>query len=429
MANAKLPISRSGAILGSQNIGPDSSRPSSLIDNGILRCLEAFASKSVTLIRAPKFRRLVIVVAVLTTCSIILWIKVIVPIIEEGRSAWSALKSSSAAAGVNGGDSHPNFPGMVFMKTMDPTLIPQPFTNHVGPLSKKKRLVFVGDIHGCRKELEALLKKVHFHPSTDHLISVGDIVSKGPDSLGVIDVLRRYNASCVRGNHDDRLLLVAQQLRPRAFETSMDHKARLDPTDEFAKARDPVQKLAMSLNAEQLEYLQSCPVILRLGAVKAFNGDAVVVHGGLIPGLALESQDPSSAMNMRIIDLATHAPSKKHRQKGSVAWYRLWNRYQQLLPVRQRFGGSKGDRGREYETHMTVIYGHDAKAGLQIHKYTKGLDSSCVNGGRLTALVVDDNGKQEIIQVDGKNYREGASLPVDVLRDGIPQQPTGEKVA
>lgn len=41
------------------------------------------------------------------------------------------------------------------------------------------RLVIVGDVHGCKKELEALLKKVGFHEDKDHLVLTGDIISKG----------------------------------------------------------------------------------------------------------------------------------------------------------------------------------------------------------------------------------------------------------
>lgn len=48
---------------------------------------------------------------------------------------------------------------------------------------------------------------------------------------------------------------------------------------------------------------------------------------------------------------------------------------------------------------MTVIYGHYAKQGLNIREYTKGLDSGCVKGGKLTALVIEDGGKQSIVQV------------------------------
>jgi hypothetical protein len=50
----------------------------------------------------------------------------------------------------------------------------------------------------------------------------------------------------------------------------------------------------------------------------------------------------------------------------------------------------------------TVIYGHDAKTGLKIRTYTKGLDSGCAKGGKLTALVIEDGGKQSLVQVSCK---------------------------
>jgi hypothetical protein len=53
---------------------------------------------------------------------------------------------------------------------------------------------------------------------------------------------------------------------------------------------------------------------------------------------------------------------------------------------------------------MTVIYGHYAKAGLSIRDYTKGLDSGCVKGGKLTAMIIEDGGKQSIEQVRCKNH-------------------------
>jgi hypothetical protein len=56
---------------------------------------------------------------------------------------------------------------------------------------------------------------------------------------------------------------------------------------------------------------------------------------------------------------------------------------------------------------MTIIYGHDAKTSLKIRKYAKGLDSGCVKGGKLTALVIEDDGTQKVVQVKCRNYTKG----------------------
>lgn len=71
--------------------------------------------------------------------------------------------------------------------------------------------------------------------------------------------------------------------------------------------------------------------------------------------------------------------------------YQLWNKYQSYLPHKAR---------------STVIYGHDSRRGLQLTKYTKGIDTGCVKGGKLTALVIRDDGVQpDIVSVNCKDYR------------------------
>ena len=77
----------------------------------------------------------------------------------------------------------------------------------------------------------------------------------------------------------------------------------------------------------------------------------------------------------------------------------MFDKHQSLQPSSLR--SSKAD---PHSDVTTVIYGHDSKAGLSIRTYTKGLDSGCVKGGKLTALVIEDGGKQSIVQVRCKNY-------------------------
>lgn len=393
--------------------------------------LEIFVDRTIAVIRAPKFRRLLLLLVVMTLSSVVLWNKILAPFAKEERAAWASLNKDAglAADGVFGANVRPHFSDMIHLQTLDPSLVPGSL-NEKGEASKKRRLIFVGDIHGCRQELEELLKKVKFDPATDHLIATGDIVNKGPDTPGVIDLLRRYNASCVRGNHDDRLLLVADALQTNPLESKKKADQAYQAQERPATADDEERNLAQSLTAEQLAWLKSCPVILRVGRLKPFLGEVVVVHAGLVPGLPLENQDPASVMNMRIVDLSTHVPSKKHEREGSIPWYKLWNKYQRLLPTRQRLDQLKSRGGSRSDEHqITVIYGHDAKKGLQLQRYSKGLDTGCVRGGKLSALVVDDRGKQKLVQVGCKDRRERLSAQVDgdgVPRKGEPAAPVGE---
>ena len=64
----------------------------------------------------------------------------------------------------------------------------------------------VGDLHGCRAMLDTLLDHVCFDPSRDRLFSVGDLVDRGPDSIGCLELLRESWFFPVLGNHDAMLL-------------------------------------------------------------------------------------------------------------------------------------------------------------------------------------------------------------------------------
>ncbi len=67
----------------------------------------------------------------------------------------------------------------------------------------KRRVIVIGDVHGCLDELKALLLGLSppYEQEKDVLIFVGDLVGKGPDSCGVVSVAiiscnNTYNPSC-----------------------------------------------------------------------------------------------------------------------------------------------------------------------------------------------------------------------------------------
>ena len=70
-------------------------------------------------------------------------------------------------------------------------------------MKKESRKIFVfGDVHGCFKEFLALLKKAGWTAKTHRLISVGDIINRGPHSLEMLEWIQKEGIEMVRGNHE-----------------------------------------------------------------------------------------------------------------------------------------------------------------------------------------------------------------------------------
>jgi len=245
-----------------------------------------------------------------------------------------------------------------------------PGHNQHAPHAPPRRLIIVGDVHGCKTELVALLDKVQYARASDHLILAGDFINKGADSRGVVALARELHASCVRGNHEDKLLKALQEGSAGAI---------ADPK---------LARLARELGGEDVAFLERCPHLLTLGRLAGLPfADTVVVHGGLEPGVTLQRQDAFAVMNMRAIDPATGRPEAR-RQDG-VAWWRVWNKAQRKLPKAER---------------VLVVYGHDSKQGLVEKEYSVGLDSGCVNGARLSALVIDERLRDGMKVVSVKSH-------------------------
>lgn len=71
------------------------------------------------------------------------------------------------------------------------------------PKNTKGRDFVVGDIHGCFSLLEKALEKINFDPSKDRLLSVGDLINRGPESHRATEFLRKSWFHAVRGNHEE----------------------------------------------------------------------------------------------------------------------------------------------------------------------------------------------------------------------------------
>ncbi|KAI9311567.1 Metallo-dependent phosphatase-like protein [Dichotomocladium elegans] len=233
-------------------------------------------------------------------------------------------------------------------------------------ISGYRRLFAMGDIHGCLQDFDALLKTMQYsHEQGDRLILLGDLTSKGPDSLGVIRRAAAVGAWCVRGNHDDKVIRIATFLRHHSSPLTAEGRLPEGPVPDpirWNTKKDHV-KIARELTDTDYDYLAGCPLIIQIPSLLSS-----FVHAGLDPRLDyMDEQDAYNCMNMRSIGV--NGVPVKQKLDGMIEWSDAWNKIR----------SSSGEK---------VYYGHAASSGLRLKNLTFGLDTGCVNGGQLTAMEV-----------------------------------------
>jgi len=214
-------------------------------------------------------------------------------------------------------------------------------------------------VQGCLRELEQLLAEVGFDQAADRLEPVGDVVNRGPDSLGVLRLLRSAGAGGVLGNHDLHLLRTAAGHRePRAGDT-------LQPVLEAEDCDELIAWLAERPFAKGWD-------------------DVLLVHAGLSPTWErpleqLAGLDPfhpeeraDFAVRVRHCDREGNRPTNDYPEPGPpfAPWFEFWL--------------ERGDA-------RTVVFGHWARLGLIERPGLRGLDTGCVWGRALTAWIPEED--------------------------------------
>jgi hypothetical protein len=197
--------------------------------------------------------------------------------------------------------------------------------------------VIVGDVHGCTAELEELMEDVGLAEWRDRLVLVGDLIVRGPDSHGALELARKLGARVVRGNHEHKLLAWRHEGRPLGAEHA---------------------RIAHELSDDEWHMLEAMPLWIDLP-----SHGVRVVHAGVVPGLAVELAPADALLKMRTIDA-------RGRWSDEPDGGPLW--------------------GSRYEGPPHVVFGHNARAAPQLHPWATGIDTGCVYGGRLTAVVLSE---------------------------------------
>lgn len=216
---------------------------------------------------------------------------------------------------------------------------------------------FIGDVHGCSQELDRLLDQLELS-AEDRVYLTGDLFDRGPDPLGVLDLVRERNLLSILSNHEDYLYrTMVQFLRTREMDTRHEY---------ISRCLRSVGKRA----PEFLEYIRQLPLYRQ--------GEGwILVHAGVDPYQGLEATQRRDLLSMRTW------PSD---DRQAPRWYEL------------------------YEAGPMVIFGHNARQQAVMHRVdgkllAVGLDTGCCYGGWLTAFRLEDESVQCVRAA--RDYRRG----------------------
>jgi bis(5'-nucleosyl)-tetraphosphatase (symmetrical) len=248
-------------------------------------------------------------------------------------------------------------------------------------------LLAIGDLQGCAASLDQLLERA---PAHQRLVFIGDMVNRGPDSLGALRRVRALGdrAVALLGNHDLHLLAVAAGVRP-AHED--------DTLQDILDAPDA---------AELIDWVRARPLA-------HFEEGALFVHAGVLPqwsrkrtlALASEVEERLRADDYRSFLTTMYGNRPLQWSEDLTGADRLrciLNALTRLrflsldgaMDLKMKAGTDSAppgwvpwfDHPQRATRATTVIFGHWSTLGLMLRKDAIGLDTGCVWGGTLTAL-------------------------------------------
>ena len=260
------------------------------------------------------------------------------------------------------------------------------------------RTCIIGDVHGMTDLLQALLEKLDLKLG-DTLVSLGDLVDKGPDPVGCVELMADMQRDApwatvlIEANHEDKHLRYQRHLIERP-----------DVARQMANASSRLPALNEQLSRDGRAFLQSAKLFYR---VPAHN--VLCVHGGIPANFQTfpdspddlralpkkEMQRLKQVLRTRFVDADTGAMLSLGKEKdGDPFWAEIYD---------GRFGH--------------VVFGHQPFFdGPAEFAHATGIDTGAVDGGALTALVLYPDRTREYVTVAADYIGRNAARTDSPLR-------------
>ncbi len=260
----------------------------------------------------------------------------------------------------------------------------------------------IGDVQGCDEALARLLADIGFSPSRDRLVLLGDLVNRGPDSLGVLRRMASLGAAatCLLGNHDLHLLAVAQGVRPLK---------RGDTFGDVLAAPDRAHWLDW-LRRQPLAHQEAGWLCVHAGVVPQWDAAQTLALAAEVQALVAGPGLPGFLQVMYSDEPARWSDALQGHERARFIVNALTRMRFCSADGRPDFKAKEGSEGAPPGYHpwfevpgrrsagQPMAFGHWSMLGLVNRPDLLALDTGCVWGGALTAVRVD-GGRREVQQV------------------------------
>ena len=218
-------------------------------------------------------------------------------------------------------------------------------------------IIVIGDVHGCKKTLEALVKQL---PHRNICFS-GDLVDRGPDSAGVVRYVRGNNWLVTSGNHEVMMsssvlenIGVIGWLKNGGAATLNSYKK--EPLKYIGESPDIWKDLEEEIMHDDIKWMNSLPVYLEFPELKLENGRHLVVS------------------HSHVCNVWCHKDTKEEYLKERFEEEILWGRPHKL--------------NQKYNQDIYNIIGHTPVKQPRIKELYSNIDTGCFHNsyGELTAL-------------------------------------------
>ena len=221
----------------------------------------------------------------------------------------------------------------------------------------------IGDIHGRLDLYKALVEAIEEDDASNsdmqsHVVLLGDLVDRGPDSAGVIALTRKWQSKrdvrVLAGNHEEMFLNAFK--KPEVLRHFLKHGGRetilsygLSKKQFNAMNIDELfAMLPQLIPQSELDYVQDFEEMI-------IAGDYAFVHAGIDPAVPLDQQ-----------------------KRGDLLW------------IRDRFLAHEGPLDK------VVVHGHTIFPEVMDCGNRIGIDTGAFRSGVLTALVLEGDQRRTI---------------------------------